>query len=145
MGDGALAVFGLEPGRNDRSDADQAFGSAEDLEVDLATLPLPPDCPAVTCRIGLHFGSVILSRLGAQDHQQVTVSGDTVNLASRLMEVAKTRNARIVATKAFANRLAPGFVSGVAIPARVEVRGWSGDVDVVLWPRSKAAGMERVS
>ncbi|MEQ8365095.1 MAG: adenylate/guanylate cyclase domain-containing protein [Roseicyclus sp.] len=98
---------------------------------------MPPDCPAVTCRIGLHYGSVILSRLGAQNHQQVTVSGDTVNLASRLMEVAKSRSARIVATSEFANQLEASAVTGVATPARVEVLGWSGDVSVVLWPRTK--------
>lgn len=139
MGDGALAVFGLEQGQNDRSSADQAFRSAEELEVGLATLPIPPDCPAVTCRIGLHYGSVILSRLGAQNHQQVTVSGDTVNLASRLMEVAKSRSARIVATSEFANQLDASLVTGVATPARVEVRGWSGDVAVVLWPRTRTS------
>lgn len=136
MGDGALAVFGLEPDKEAGSAADLALQSAEALDNALADLSLPRGCSAVTCRTGLHYGSVILSRLGAQNHQQVTVSGDTVNLASRLMEVAKSQNARIVATKEFANQLSPQTFSDATRSTQVAVRGWSGDVEVVLWPRN---------
>jgi adenylate cyclase len=54
-------------------------------------------------RIGLHFGPAILSRLGSPTQQQITATGDTVNVASRLPEVAKQqsdRNARLVLTMA---------------------------------------------
>lgn len=135
MGDGALAIFGLERTGGDHAAADSALRSAEALETEMAKLSLPRDCPAITCRTGLHYGSVILSRLGAQNHQQVTVSGDTVNLASRLMEVAKSHNARIVATSVFASRLNQTALSSATKRARVAVRGWRGDVEVVLWPR----------
>jgi len=50
-------------------------------------------------RIGAHFGPVIVSRLGSPTHQQITLSGDTVNAASRLLEVAKERQRRIVVTE----------------------------------------------
>ena len=136
MGDGALAVFGLEPGLEVGSAAEAALRSAEALDAALALLPLPPGCPEVTSRTGLHYGSVVLSRLGAQNHQQVTVSGDTVNLASRLMEIAKSQNARIVATKEFAGQLSPDMISGATKCAQVAVRGWRGRVEVVLWPRN---------
>jgi adenylate cyclase len=43
-------------------------------------------------RIGLHYGPVILSRLGADTHQHITASGDTVNVASRLLEVASSHS-----------------------------------------------------
>jgi adenylate cyclase len=36
---------------------------------------------------------VVLSRLGTPDHQHITATGDTVNVASRLLEVAKDRHA----------------------------------------------------
>jgi len=136
MGDGALAVFGLQPTLDDRSDADLALMSAKDLERGLLALSVPQQCRPVTCRSGLHYGAVILSRLGAQNHQQVTVSGDTVNLASRLMEVAKSQNAGIVATQAFADRLTHDALSSAAKTARVDVRGWTGHVEVVLWPHA---------
>lgn len=136
MGDGVLAVFGLEPGAGQKSAADCALQSAQAVEAELAGLSLPPGCPTVLCRTGLHFGSVILSRLGAQNHQQVTVSGDTVNLASRLMEVAKVQNAMIVATSVFASQLTQNAPLSSAKSAQVAVRGWSGAVEVVLWPRA---------
>ena len=47
-------------------------------------------------RIGLHFGPVILSRLGSPSQQQITATGDTVNVASRLLEVAKEQHCRVV-------------------------------------------------
>ena len=135
MGDGVLAVFGLEQGPENQSSADFALRSAEAVEGELASLSLSSSNTIVKCRTGLHYGSVILSRLGAQNHQQVTVSGDTVNLASRLMEIAKSENARIVATSDFASRLTQSaFLIGTK-STRIEVRGWRGDVEVLLWPR----------
>ena len=50
-------------------------------------------------RFGSHFGPVILSRLGAADHQHIAATGDTVNVASRLMEVAKQRGAPIAVSE----------------------------------------------
>src|SRR5262249_39664166 len=44
-------------------------------------------------RVGGHFGRVILSRLGAADHQHISAAGDTVNVASRLLEVSKQHHA----------------------------------------------------
>ena len=40
-------------------------------------------------RLGAHLGPVVVSRLGPETHQHITATGDTVNVASRLMEVAK--------------------------------------------------------
>jgi len=50
-------------------------------------------------RIGVHFGPAILSRLGSPTHQQITVIGDTVNVASRLLEVAKQQHCRVVVSE----------------------------------------------
>ncbi|HVL21707.1 MAG TPA: adenylate/guanylate cyclase domain-containing protein [Amaricoccus sp.] len=48
----------------------------------------PGDGRELGARIGLHYGPVVLSRLGPDTHQHITASGDTVNVASRLLEVA---------------------------------------------------------
>jgi adenylate cyclase len=51
-------------------------------------------------RIGAHAGLAIVSRLGPVHHQHVTATGDTVNVASRLMEVAKQQGAAVVVSDA---------------------------------------------
>ncbi|GJE42400.1 CHASE2 domain-containing protein [Methylobacterium soli] len=97
MGDGALAVFGLlDPGPDD---ARQALRAADGLVTQIrswlaahrATRGRPVDL-----RVGAHHGEVVASRLGAADHQQIAVAGDSVNVASRLMEVAKDLGAALV-------------------------------------------------
>ena len=41
-----------------------------------------------TTRISLVTGSCLLARIGSRDRQEITVLGDTVNLASRLQALA---------------------------------------------------------
>ena len=100
MGDGVLAVFGLPKPRSD--DAARALAAVEALH-ELMTAwraELPPAAlERLDFRIGLHFGPAILSRLGSPTQQQITATGDTVNVASRLLEVAKQQHCRIVVTE----------------------------------------------
>ena len=100
MGDGVLAVFGLPKPRSD--DAARALATVEALReamtVWLAELP-PAARDRLDFRIGLHFGPAILSRLGSPTQQQITATGDTVNVASRLLEVAKQQHCRVVVTE----------------------------------------------
>lgn len=134
MGDGALAVFGLEPEKALGTDADAALAAAHALDQSLSRERPLSDSAPLTCRIGLHSGAAVLSRLGADSHQQVTVSGDTVNLASRLMEVAKSEQARIVATLRFVEQLSSERYLEDTRQTDVAIRGRSGDVAVVSWP-----------
>ena len=85
------------------------------------------------CRIGIHFGPVVLSRLGDDRQQQVSVTGDSVNLASRLMEIAKAQGASIVATADVLSALNARPERDAAEIKTVEVRGRAGNVDVHLW------------
>jgi len=39
-------------------------------------------------KVGAHFGTIVASRLGGGSYHHITATGDTVNVASRLMEVA---------------------------------------------------------
>ena len=100
MGDGVLAVFGLPKPRPD--DAARALATVEALHESmtawLANLP-PSARERLDFRIGLHFGPAILSRLGSPTQQQITATGDTVNVASRLLEVAKQQYCRVVVTE----------------------------------------------
>jgi adenylate cyclase len=98
MGDGAMMLFGaLDP---DPDQASNAVEAAEDLisrtRLWISRNPALSEAgPALDVRIGAHYGPVILSRLGSDTNQHVTATGDTVNVASRLLAVAAEANARL--------------------------------------------------
>jgi adenylate cyclase len=86
-------------------------------------------------RIGLHFGPTVLSRLGSPTHQQITATGDTVNVASRLLEVAKQQHCRIVVAEdvfaAASATLPPTEIDAAAYaPLTVPIRGRAGSLRV---------------
>ena len=96
LGDGAMILFGLP-----ESTADDACNAALCC-VDLCNRAerwiesLPPSIASLTgFKIGAHFGPIIASRLGGSSYQHITATGDTVNVANRLMEVAATHGAEL--------------------------------------------------
>jgi adenylate cyclase len=97
IGDGAMIVFGLPaPSQDDARRALRAVVQLHDsVSAWLAQLP-PVARNRLAPRVSGHFGPVILSRLGSTSHQHIAATGDTVNVASRLLEVAKDRHAEIV-------------------------------------------------
>jgi adenylate cyclase len=100
MGDGVMAVFGLPAPRSD--DASRAMAAVEALRESMTAwlAELPPAAQhRLDFRIGLHFGPAMLSRLGSPAQQQISATGDTVNVASRLLEVAKQQHCRVVVTE----------------------------------------------
>lgn len=126
MGDGALAIFGMT------NAVDRAANDAIDAAFELVDeiLSLGPQLASgllVGCRVGLHHGDVILSRLGGDRHQQVSVAGDPVNLASRLLEVAKEELAIVAATDVLLKvaeqppKVAPSLAKPVAIRGRESI------------------------
>ena len=135
MGDGVLAVFGLPKPRSD--DAARALATVEALRESmtdwLAELP-PAARDRLDFRIGLHYGPAILSRLGSPTQQQITATGDTVNVASRLLEVAKQQHCRVVVTEDLfqavnAGTRAADDTVGYA-PLTVSIRGRVSDLRV---------------
>ncbi len=106
LGDGALVAFGLSgppavgasavgpptPG-GPPSAAAAALGFAEGL---LGA----PSGGGPELRVSVHHGPVAVANVGGAARAHLTVTGDTVNVAARLHEVAKTFGARIVASRA---------------------------------------------
>ena len=145
MGDGVLAVFGLPKPQSD--DAARALATVEALHESM-TAWLADLSPAarerLDFRIGLHFGPVILSRLGSPTQQQITATGDTVNVASRLLEVAKQHHCRVVVAEDLfqaAKRAAPANIDlGLYAPLTVSIRGRAGDLPVRI--RNGVADLE---
>jgi adenylate cyclase len=136
MGDGVLAVFGLPTAQSD--DASRALAAVEALRESMVAwmADLPPLArDRLDFRIGLHFGPVILSRLGSPTQQQISATGDTVNVASRLLEVAKEQHCRVVITEDLfqaASASAPTSSGDLELyrPLTVPIRGRASDLPV---------------
>lgn len=134
MGDGVFAVFGLPAPQAD--DAAHALAAAESLREALAAwLASLPDEAAtgLDFRIGVHFGVVILSRLGSPTHQQVTVAGDTVNVANRLLEVAKAERRRVVVSEDLWMAAGGGGFPETPLAMTVPIRGRTAVLAVRAW------------
>jgi class 3 adenylate cyclase len=82
MGDGMLAVFGLpEPSADD---AARAIGAAGEIARAAGRI-------GVRIGIGVHSGRVVAGVLGSGSRLELTVVGDTVNIASRLESLTKEK------------------------------------------------------
>jgi adenylate cyclase len=127
MGDGAMIVFGLPKARPD--DASRALLTIMQLRQSVVAwfADLPPVAKErLSVRIGGHVGPAVLSRLGPANHQHVAATGDTVNVTSRLLEVAKQHRSSIVVTEdlwsAAATTSFPAQVKS-GPPLEVDIRG----------------------
>lgn len=132
MGDGALVIFGVF----DASvhPADDALNAAFRLVRETRELGRAEGFShPLGCRIGLHYGTSILSRMGGERQQQLTVTGDSVNLCSRLLEIAKTESAMIAATSEFVTNLSRPPERAPTSTASLPVRGRLGQVDLTFW------------
>ncbi|MCP3388660.1 adenylate/guanylate cyclase domain-containing protein [Bradyrhizobium sp. CCGB12] len=135
LGDGAMILFGLPRAMPD--DAARALTCAIDLHrgVERWIASLPPAIEdQIGFKIGAHFGEIVASRLG-ESHQHITATGDTVNVASRLMGVAAQNDARLALSDTLLDAAdfhgAPdGILTG---PLLTQVRGRSGVVTVWFW------------
>jgi adenylate cyclase len=135
MGDGAMIVFGIPEPRAD--DASRAFEAAWDLIGDVRNWIDGADLPGghPDLRVGAHFGQVVVSRLGHETHQHITATGDSVNVASRLMGVAKRQGAALAVSAEFLAALGEGrgrHREPDDIRA-VDIRGRRQPISVALW------------
>ena len=138
MGDGAMIVFGLpEPTPLDTVNAVRCCAHlARQTRRWLASLPASTG-RRIGFKIGANFGTVVVSRLGGKNHQHIAATGDTVNVASRLMEVAARHNAEVAVSDDLlraAGRECELIKSGVLSgPMDSQIRGRSGSLPVWLW------------
>lgn len=124
-GDGAMLVFGVpEPGPRDGANA-LACAKALIARGRQAGLPL---------RAGTHIGTVQVARLGGRRHRQLTLAGDPVNLASRLIDVAKVHEAALAASDQLARAAARvdgnAVLDGLEFHADEAIRGRRQSLDV---------------
>src|SRR5258708_37991201 len=60
-------------------------------------------------KVGAHFGPIVASRLGGGSYQHITATGDSVNVASRLMEVAAKQGALLALSDELLRGAGPGL------------------------------------
>ena len=138
MGDGAMILFGLpQPKRTDAANAARCcIRLADRMRGWLAAMP-PATASRIGFKIGAHFGTIVASRLGGGGRQQITATGDTVNIASRLMEVAARNRAEIAISNDLlhsAGRDSVPFMEGkLDGPIETKLRGRAGSLAIWLW------------
>ena len=94
-GDGMLAVFGVPLSKDPALDARAALDAAEEIRRGLTELNkdlAAEGSPAMRMRIGVHSGVVLAGSMGSAERLEYAVIGDTVNCASRLESLEKSRH-----------------------------------------------------
>jgi class 3 adenylate cyclase/tetratricopeptide (TPR) repeat protein len=120
LGDGFMALFGAPLAHEDhaRRAALAALGVARALREPLVAAPGVE--VAVTVRMGLHTGFVVVGAIGDNLRMDYTAIGDTTHLAARLQQLAEP--GAILASEA-TWRLVEGYVRGEPLgPATVKGR-----------------------
>jgi adenylate cyclase len=97
VGDAALVVFGAPLPHDDAAGA--ALRAARTLRSRLAE-----EVPHLDVGIGVSAGLAVAGNIGAQQRFEYTVIGDPVNEASRLTELAKQHDGRVLASRAALDR-----------------------------------------
>jgi adenylate cyclase len=138
LGDGAMILFGLPVAA--QTDASRAADCAVRLCMSaqrwLTSLP-SSIASRLGFKVGAHFGIIVASRLGGGSYRHITATGDTVNVASRLMEVAASHGAKLALSDGFLHAAGHDcalFKSGtLAGPSETRIRGRSGSLAIWLW------------
>jgi len=94
LGDGLLAFFGapLEVPQA----ASQAVASAIGMHQRLLAMQAEKTLPIQGIRVGVNTGEAIVGNIGSHKRMEFTIIGDVVNVAARLLEVAREQDAPIV-------------------------------------------------
>ena len=131
IGDGIMALFGIETGPKDgcRTALDAARKMLRGLEVINAELSHDLDRP-LQIGIGIHVGPAVVGEMGHGRATAVTAIGDAVNTASRLESMTKDNAVQLIISEDVAEWAG---VTLDEVPRReIEVRGKSEPISVLF-------------
>jgi len=127
LGDGFMAVFGAP--LDDPLAAQHAVAAAREILAELDRRRATAAAWPLEVGIGLHIGPCVTGNIGSPRRKEFTVIGDTVNLASRLEQLTKKFDARLVVSDAIIAALG-GDAGGATSLGAVEVKGYAAPVAV---------------
>src|SRR5690606_3642679 len=131
-GDGAMVIFGM-------SSPGPRAAAARDWSRSLVAEGRAP----LAIGVGIHYGPVVITRLGGQEQLQLTAAGDTVNVANRLEALTKIYGATfavsgaVVAAVQAAGR--DDLLAGFAELPEQPIRGREGTIPVWVAGEAKDA------
>jgi len=101
LGDGFMALFGVDSDQRDH--ADKALAAGHDLQRRLerlnSDLTRRGEQP-IQIGIGINSGRVIVGSIGSPERMEFTVIGSTVNIASRIQTLNKTLGTTLLLSRA---------------------------------------------
>jgi adenylate cyclase len=98
LGDGFMAIFGAP--LDDAAASRHAVAAAQEILAEIDRRGLADGSWPLRVGIGLHAGHAITGNVGSPRRKEFTAIGDTVNLASRLEQLTKEHDARLIASDA---------------------------------------------
>jgi len=122
LGDGMLALFGLETKPGDASQQALRAAALVSVNVERLNRQFAEDLSeAIRFGIGIHGGEVIVGEIGYRDHIVFTALGDAVNVTARLQEMTKTLDCEVVFSDEV--RKAAGLPTDALPSVEVPIRG----------------------
>ena len=141
LGDGFMALFGVDSAQHNH--ADKALAAGRDLERRLERLNSDlVRCgeEAIRIGIGINTGRVVVGSIGSPERMEFTVIGNPVNIASRIEALNKTVGPTCAIKQSHARRFAAAdFVARIAAASCGRTRAPAGSLyarprlDVTLW------------
>ncbi len=134
IGDGVMALF--EPHQDEKGESHAHRAVRAGLAMQLAALEFrewvkqhhpSPSLPEFSIGVGIHSGEVLLCHVGTPGRGELTVIGDTVNIASRLEGQTKELGWALIASEATVNAAGPALIVGSR--RKVQLRGRSVPTD----------------
>jgi adenylate cyclase len=124
LGDGLMAYFGAPVPQPDHAARGAACALAMQRALDeLNRARTERGEIALRMAIGVHTGPVVIGDVGAARRREYTAIGDTVNVAARLVELAKAEDVPVLVSEA--TRRAAGDALRCSAAHAVRVRGRS--------------------
>ncbi|NEQ95655.1 MAG: response regulator [Cyanothece sp. SIO2G6] len=103
MGDAVLAIFGAPEDMSPNEQVKRAIASARQMLMSLERLNVKwreQGIPPIQFRCGIHQGTAVVGMFGSEERSDYTAIGPSVNIASRIQEVAHPGGILVSATVA---------------------------------------------